>query len=173
MYGVSPLAAMFHMLISRMARNMVRLLCCVVLICTASTSFAHCPDRSHKPVHQRVDCIGPLGNRLPISYRRRYNRPRMVCGWLAYWTEPTSQEAMAWHNAVHRGTYKKKMRTEMQYFYPKPWEAMRIGARTAASDASLPPDGPETIEAGPAEPFDDQQLPASVIDVLQMNEPTE
>ncbi len=146
---------------------MSRLLWCVLLTCAASTSFAHFPDRASKPVYPRIDCIGPIGNRLPMSYRRRYNRPSKIGGWLAYLTAPTSQEAMAWHNAIHRGNYKKKMpRTEMQYFYPKPWEALKIGPRVAKEEPDAEPMQTETT----LESKYGDDLPASVIEVLQMNE---
>ena len=102
-----------------------------------------------------------------MSYRRRYNRPSKIGGWLAYWTAPSSQEAMAWHNATHRGNYKKKMpRTEMQYFYPKPWEALQIGPRVSKQNPDAEPMQTETT---PGSQYGDD-LPASVIEVLQMNE---
>ncbi len=49
---------------------------------------------------------------------------------MAYLIAPSSQEAMAWHDATHRNLYKNhRPRIEVHYFYPKPWEALRIGAR--------------------------------------------
>ncbi len=147
---------------------MSRLILCVVLTCVASTSLAHFPDRQNKPVRPHIDgLIGPLGNRLPPAHRRKYNRPSNIGGWLAYWAAPSSQEAMAWHNATHRGNYKEKMpRTEMRYFYPKPWEMLSIGPRPQQPAADGTGAQPEPMRA----PNYGDDLPASVIDVLKMNE---
>ncbi|QEF99515.1 hypothetical protein Mal15_35800 [Stieleria maiorica] len=98
------------------------------------TSFAaaHHPDRENQTVRPRIDLIGPLGNRLHPSYRRVYNRPTYLGGKLAYLIAPTSQEAMAWHRAVHSGGYeppKKHLRLEQHYFYPKPYHALNVGPR--------------------------------------------
>ena len=41
-----------------------------------------------------------------MSYRRRYNRPKYLGGKIAYHIAPSSQEAMAWHEAEHLGAYK-------------------------------------------------------------------
>lgn len=101
----------------------------------AVSAQAHHPDRRNKPVYQYIDLIPPLGNRLPASYRRRYNRPTNVGGKIAYWIAPSSQEAMAWHDAKHRGFYRDhRPRIEKQFFYPKPYEALRIGARVPKSE---------------------------------------
>ncbi|WP_158222756.1 hypothetical protein [Rhodopirellula sp. MGV] len=107
---------------------------------------AHHPDRENQTVHQRVDLIGPVGNRLPAGYRRTYNRPTYIGGKVAYYIAPSSQEAMAWHRAEHRGLYNEPCRDKRVtdlYFYPKPWEALLTGPRrqTDAPTASvvLPP----------------------------------
>ncbi len=109
----------------------MRLICLAAcLLALATTANAHHPDRENQPVHQRIDVIGPLGNCLPMSYRRRYNRPTNIGGRIAYYVAPSSLEAMAWHDATHRGLYENdRPRTEMHYFYPKPYEALRIGNR--------------------------------------------
>lgn len=96
----------------------------------APAVFAHHPNRESQPVRERVDVIGPIGNGLPASYRRVYNRPTHLGGKIAYWIAPTSQEAMAWHHATHRGDYRCDLpRAEEHHFYPKPYEVMRIGSR--------------------------------------------
>ena len=93
-------------------------------------SLAHHPNRNWWPLHLPIDLIGPLGNKLPMSYRRRYNRPTKVGGKIAYYVAPSSQEAMRWHQATHRGYYKDHApRMVAHYFYPKPWESLRIGPR--------------------------------------------
>jgi hypothetical protein len=194
----SAVAAMFHRLFSRMHYDMSRLLLSIAFVCVASSCFAHHPDRANAPVRPRVDCIGPIGNRLPPSYRLRYNRPTNLGGHLAYVFAPTSQEAMAWHNAKHRGNYKNKMpRTVMQYFYPKPWELLNMTPQATMTEAPDPPvpvpvspyrspaPRPEPVlepvlepapaELPPAAPapagpngVDTSNLPQSVIDILSL-----
>lgn len=112
---------------------MMRWIIAVTLLVGICTSLpAHHPDRARKPVYPRCDLIGPLGNRLPPGYRRVYNRPSYWEGKIAYCIAPSSQEAMAWHDAAHRNAYKNhRPRIEMHYFYPKPWEVLPIGARVA------------------------------------------
>ena len=99
-------------------------------VCLLTTVQAHHPDKAHQQVHPRIDLIPPLGNWLPPSYRRRFNRPTNFGGRIAYHIAPSSLEAMAWHAATHRNAYKDhRPRLEMHYFYPKPWEVLKIGAR--------------------------------------------
>ena len=108
---------------------------------TVTVAQAHHPDRAKQPVRPRIDCIGPIGNNLPPSYRRVYNRPTNLGGKIAYWIAPTSQEAMAWHRAKHRGAYARHLpRQEQYYFYPKPWESLQIGPRPTreATNAAYP-----------------------------------
>ena len=91
---------------------------------------AHFPHRESRTVHTHSDLIPSVGANLP-SYRERYNRPRYIGGKIAYYIEPTSQEAMSWHRSVHRGYYGNHApRMEDRYFYPKPWEALSVGPRT-------------------------------------------
>ncbi len=78
----------------------------LMVVSLATTLPAHHPNKECQDVHPRCDLIGPLGNRLPMSYRRRFNRPRYLGGKIAYLIAPSSQEAMAWHDAVHLGAYK-------------------------------------------------------------------
>lgn len=120
----------------------------LAMFAAGPVASAHHPNREAQPVRPRVDIIGPLGNNLPPSYRRAYNRPRYLGGKIAYWIAPSSQEAMAWHNAVHRGYYRNhRPRMETHYFYPKPWEALKVGPRT--------PTGPRRNgESGDASPED-------------------
>lgn len=100
------------------------------VICTPCLSQAHQPDRANQHVHPRVDVIGPIGNRLPVSHRRQYNRPTNLGGRIAYWIAPSSQEAMAWHAAQNRGDYRcNRPRAEERYFHAKPYEMLAIGAR--------------------------------------------
>ena len=114
---------------------MTKLLALGFVVALPLAAFGHEPNRRHQVVRPRVDVIGPVGNRLPPEHRRVYNRPTYVGGKIAYWIAPSSQEAMAWHRAEHAGLYNGKRngrycpRMEQHFFYPKPWEAIRIGAR--------------------------------------------
>ena len=104
----------------------------LLVACFASTVGAHHPDRRNHRIWPRIDLIPPLGNNLPMEYRRRYNRPTWLGGWIAYKIEPTSQEAMAWHDAAHQRAYKDhRGRLEKHFFYPKPWEGLKIGPRVS------------------------------------------
>ena len=106
------------------------LIVCLLAVSCLTQSSAHHPNHDWLPLHLPFDCIGPLGNKLPMSYRRRYNRPTKLGGKVAYYVAPTSQEAMRWHKAKHLGHYKNHApRMVAHYFYPKPWESLRIGPR--------------------------------------------
>lgn len=122
----------------------------------------------------RIDPIPPLGNRLPESYRRKYNRPSYIGGKIAAKIEPSSQEAMAFHRAESLGLYDNTgvkgffngkncppQRVEQHYFYPKPWEVLQVGPRQDSNAAAIPnpirlnesesesesvPPGTETVE---------------------------
>ncbi|MEM9587841.1 MAG: hypothetical protein AAGA03_11230 [Planctomycetota bacterium] len=116
---------------------MLRVTCLLIIMLASTSVLAHHPDRARKQVHPRVELIPPVGNRLPPSHRRVYNRPSYVGGKIAYWIAPSSQEAMAWHRAEHINAYKCDLpRTENTYFYPKPWEALRVGPRKSRSAES-------------------------------------
>ncbi|KLU04759.1 putative signal peptide protein [Rhodopirellula islandica] len=95
---------------------------------------------------QRVDVIGPVGSRLPESYRRQYNRPTYVGGKTAAIIAPSSQEARAWQRADALGLYDDNgikgavhgkhcppKRVEQHYFYPKPWEVLTVGPRRSVA----------------------------------------
>ncbi len=111
----------------------------ISLVCAAT---AHEPDRKNRRIWPRFDLIPPLGVRLPAEHSRLYNRPTNLSGWLAYRIAPSSQEAMAWHNATHQRAYQDdRGRLEKHFFYPKPWEGLRVGPRdeTAASRNAIEP----------------------------------
>jgi hypothetical protein len=62
-----------------------------------------------------------------------------LAGKIAYIIEPTSQEAMSWHENVHRGAYRNHAgRIEPMYIYPKPWEVLMVGPRDSQKSESLP-----------------------------------
>jgi hypothetical protein len=130
---------------------MLATLITIMMICLGFTSesIAEAPWHSKHPWpwsryegSRRVDVIGPIGNRLPQSYRRTYNRPSYLGGKIAAKIEPSSQEAMAFHNAQDLGLYDNNglkgavtckhcppQRVEQHYFYPKPWEVLTVGPR--------------------------------------------
>lgn len=102
----------------------------LLLFGLVTPALAHHPDREHHRIWPRIDVIPPLGVNLPMGYRRQYNRPTYLGGWIAYKIAPSSQEAMAWHDAVHQRAYQDhRGRLEKHYFYRKPWEGLRIGPR--------------------------------------------
>jgi hypothetical protein len=65
------------------------------------------------------------------EYRAQYNRPRFFSGWLAYEVSRTSQEAMVWRENYCAGNYDQHHMPAVckRYDYPKPWEALDVGAR--------------------------------------------
>ncbi|MCC9601387.1 hypothetical protein LOC67_12600 [Stieleria sp. JC731] len=132
----------------------------VSLPLAGSVARAHHPDRENQAVHQRVDVIGPVGNRLAPGYRRTYNRPSYIEGKIAYHIAPSSQEAMAWHRAVHRDLYSESKRCKRYtdlYFYPKPWEALLTGPRSSqgiGADETVI-DSVPTIDSGNVEEIED------------------
>ena len=82
------------------------------------------------PAIQRQDFLSHhLWNSHP-EYRKVYNRPRYVAGYLAYKIEPSSQEAMAWQSNYCNGNYANHSGPSVpHYYYPKPWEALKTVAR--------------------------------------------
>jgi hypothetical protein len=129
------------------------LIVCLLAVSCLTPSLAHHPNRELWPVHQRFELIGPIGNKLPMSYRRRYNRPTNLGGKIAYHIAPTSQEAMRWHKATHHGHYKNHApRMVAHYFYPKPWESLRIGPRPRREAESEQSDRVEMLPDAPGEP---------------------
>ena len=102
------------------------------------STMAHHPNKECQPVTPRHDLIGPIGNRLEPDHRRKYNRPSYWMGKIAYKIAPSSQEAMAWHRAVHSGAYespKECMRLEKHFFYPKPWQLLNVGPRRSVLES--------------------------------------
>lgn len=65
------------------------------------------------------------------EYRRAYNRPRYVTGWIADKISHTSQEALVWQENVQAGRYAGKHCPPVYktYYYPKPWEVLQTGPR--------------------------------------------
>ena len=116
-------------------RTFVAAAICSIVI--ASSASAHHPTAGlwvKRP--EPFDWIERLE---PKSYRARYNRPRYLGGKIAYTIAPSSQEAMSWHEHVHRGTYKRhEGPIYKQYFYPKPWEVLNVRPRPDFSSSEMP-----------------------------------
>lgn len=128
------------------------LLSAALLVGVSMTALAHHPDRENKPVRPRIEVIPPLGTSLGMSHRRKYNRPTNWGGKLMYYIAPSSQEAMAWHHATHRGFYENDSpRIVTHYFYPKPWEALTIGPRPRPATTDAPYGGSNKVEIIPEE----------------------
>ena len=105
----------------------------LLVLLLASSARAHHPDLENQPVRPRFRTPTTILDYVP-GYRERYNRPTYLGGKIAYWISPTSQEAMSWHRSVHRGYYANHApRMEDRYYYPKPWEALQVGSRTAVN----------------------------------------
>lgn len=93
---------------------------------------------AERPTLNHYDPRDPRPDILPhpfyyahTEYRRAYNRPRDISGWIADKIAPTSQEAMVWAENVHAGNYDRKHMPPMykRYCYPKPWEVLQTGPR--------------------------------------------
>jgi hypothetical protein len=116
----------------------------VAMILVASVSWGHWPHGNQQKcrwlldnynscsLHDRLECY------LPQPYRKRYNRPRYCGGAIAWFLEPSSQEALTWHHHVHRGTYDRCDSPPIidRYCYPKPWEILPTGARACPKETS-------------------------------------
>ena len=74
------------------------------------------------------------------EYRRAYNRPRYVTGWIADKISVTSQEAMVWQENVAEGRYAGKHCPPVYktYYYRKPWEALQTGPRPDFPKPAMP-----------------------------------
>ena len=138
-------------MISKISRGMI-LMGVVAVVLSGNTVSAQFPNWKAKPVRPLIDVIPPLGNNLPYSYRARMNRPTYLGGRIAYTIEPTSQEAMAWQRAWERGYYADHApRMETHYIFPKPWEALGVGAKPKrGDDAKAVYPEPERLPIGPA-----------------------
>jgi hypothetical protein len=114
---------------------MIRLVTTAVLL----SGLLAASIQAHEPLFHPIERPVTRPDYLPhplyqnwVPYRARYNRPRYFPGAFIYHFEPVSQEAYGWHQAVHRGAYKRHAGFEQRkYFYPKPWEMLPIDARPA------------------------------------------
>ncbi len=113
------------------------LLC--VSLCVVLGSFASAAERPTllKTCDPRPDILPRPFYDNHTEYRAQYNRPRKVTGWLAYNMSRTSQEAMVWQENYCAGNYDQHHMPPVykRYNYPKPWEALNVGARPDFADA--------------------------------------
>ena len=103
-----------------------------VCICLAA-SLSHAAERPTllKTCDPRPDILPRPFYDNHTEYRAQYNRPRFYTGWLAYEVSRTSQEAMVWKENYCAGNYIQHHMPPIYktYNYPKPWEALNVGAR--------------------------------------------
>lgn len=115
-----------------MSRKFLLLVCGTAALIAATTSV-HAAERFtlKKTNDPRPDILPHPIYDAHVEYRRAYNRPRYIMGWLATKVAPSSQEAMSWHVNKRDGRYNKHHMPPLykKYFYPKPWEVLATGAR--------------------------------------------
>jgi hypothetical protein len=136
--AIDPISTSNERTFSRENRSTMRYMIplAVLVFFTATVASAHPPVLPAPPAGYRFEPIPPLGNNLPWSYRARKNRPTYIGGKIAYYIAPSSQEAMSWHEHVHRGSYRNHAGwIEPHYMYAKPWEVLTVGPRTPAEMA--------------------------------------
>jgi hypothetical protein len=119
----------------QIATRLAALGCTLAMTCGLSTAIAQRPtlQATNDP---RADILPhPIWDSIP-EYRRVYNRPRHIGGWIAYKISPTSQEAMVWEENYRAGRYDQKHAPAVyrRYYAPKPWEVLQIGPRPDFTD---------------------------------------
>lgn len=140
----------------------------LLLVLAGKSHAAERPTFNHT-ADPRPDILAHPFYYAHTEYRRAYNRPRDIPGWLAYKIEPTSQEAMVWCENVQAGNYDRKHMPPMckTYYYPKPWETLLTGprpdfasSRTAGADQSWggAADGPTMESNGEQQQSEPEQV---------------
>lgn len=143
-----------------MSRKLLLLFGSAAVILAASTSATAAERFTFKKTNDpRPDILPHPIYDAHVEYRRAYNRPRYVLGWIASKVAPSSQEAMSWHDNLQSGRYNKHHMPPLykKYFYPKPWEVLATGARpdTKVEDdgvRSLMSQGSESVELSGSRP---------------------
>ena len=107
------------------------LFCVGVSVLIGSTGMAAERPTLIKTCDPRPDILPRPFYDNHTEYRAQYNRPRYTMGWLAYHTSRTSLEAMVWQENYCAGNYDQHHMPPVykRYNYPKPWEALNVGAR--------------------------------------------
>lgn len=130
------IAMLFRLAQSRLSRSVGQYVACCSLLLTLG-GISSVVSAGERPTFNKDTC-DPRPDILPYwltswhtDYRQRYNRPRYIGGKLAYYIEPTSQEAMVWCEANNMGLYKTCNHPPVykQYNSPKPWEILQTGPR--------------------------------------------
>lgn len=129
-----------------MKRSLQALFALALLLQGAPASFSAERPTMNVTCDPRPDILAHPFYYAHTEYRRAYNRPRFLSGWLVAQIEPTSQEAMVWYENLQAGRYDKKHMPPVYktYCYPKPWEALQTGPRP---DFSKPKTTPAKIQA--------------------------
>ncbi len=144
--------------------NSMKKWCCLLLAGAAWCSPSGAAERPTFNVTRdpRPDILAHPLYYAHTEYRRAYNRPRCLSGWIADKIAPTSQEAMVWRENLQAGRYDEKHAPPMykRYFAPKPWEVLQTGARPdfpkavatnanpLRSDASTEDGEPQALKLG-------------------------
>lgn len=154
------------------AQKTLRFAMCVAASTATLVSSVHAvnpfssylPFYHERPTHNQT--CDPRPNILPDSlynhhapYRLSHNRPRYVVGYLATIVEPSSQEAMAWHENYCQGNYETKHAPAVckTYMYPKPWEALNVGPRPDTTRSNAAAAGPYSSKPTTTEASADQE----------------
>ncbi len=145
-----------------MKRKLCALFTVALPLVASSISFAaERPTFNRTTRDPRPDIlVHPVWNNY-VEYRRQYNRPHYVSGWVASKIAPSSQEAMVWAENVQAGKYDSCNEPAMckRYYAPKPWEVLQTGARPAtpvrAQTIVEPTRAPDPLAPvqGPAQPM--------------------
>lgn len=120
--------------------------------------LVHVASAAERPTFNKNTC-DPRPDILPYwlhdwyqDYRSLYNRPRYLPGKIAHMIEPSSQEAMVWHESKQMGLYQGKNcpPAYKRYFYARPWQILQTGPR---SDFTKPNQlGPEMVPQSASTP---------------------
>lgn len=123
----------------------------LVLVAMGSVHSAERPTLNHTG-DPRPDILPHPFYYAHTEYRREYNRPRDISGWIANKIAPSSLEAMVWNENVQAGNYDEKHMPPMykRYCYPKPWEVLNTGPRPDFP-RSLPPGRGPATQPGPVD----------------------
>ncbi|RMF39124.1 MAG: hypothetical protein D6753_14530 [Planctomycetota bacterium] len=106
--------------------------CIAWALSAGSLSAAERWTLNHRTCDPRPDILVHPFYDAHVEYRQRYNRPRLIPGWIASKIAPSSQEAMVWRENYCAGRYRDPHTPPVykQYYYPKPWEVLTTGGRS-------------------------------------------
>ncbi|GIW98221.1 MAG: hypothetical protein KatS3mg111_1554 [Pirellulaceae bacterium] len=130
-----------------------------------SAMSAERPTLNHHTRDPRPDIlVHPLYD-AHVEYRRRYNRPRFLGGWIAHKIAPSSQEAMVWDENMAAGRYRDPHAPPVYklYMYPKPWEVLL--ADQYAASAARAAQAQQHLHHGPYESPGSMDQEPSILDV--------